>query len=54
LYHFTTEVARVNIQKEGRWEAAEQPDVQVMETSKEKLWDDHPDTLTSMHKFALN
>ena len=29
---------------QGRWEAAEELDVQVMETSKKKLGADHPDT----------
>ncbi|KGO56393.1 Tetratricopeptide-like helical [Penicillium expansum] len=38
---------------EGRWEEAEQLDVQVMETRKIKLGVDHPDTLTSMANLAL-
>ncbi|KAJ5429553.1 hypothetical protein N7491_006569 [Penicillium cf. griseofulvum] len=37
---------------EGRWEEAEQLEVQVMETRKTKLGDDHPDTLTSMANLA--
>jgi hypothetical protein len=37
---------------QGRWEEAEQLDVQVMETSKKKLGDDHPSTLTSMANLA--
>ncbi|KAJ5112223.1 hypothetical protein N7532_000268 [Penicillium argentinense] len=37
---------------EGRWEEAEQLDVQVMETSKAKLGVDHPDTLMSMSNLA--
>jgi hypothetical protein len=32
----------------GQWDAAEELDVQVMETSKKKLGGDHPDTLTTM------
>ncbi|KAJ6109868.1 hypothetical protein N7486_002103 [Penicillium sp. IBT 16267x] len=38
--------------KQGRWEEAEQLDVQVMETRKTKLGEDHPDTLTSMANLA--
>ncbi|KAJ5144433.1 hypothetical protein N7476_004949 [Penicillium atrosanguineum] len=34
--------------KQGRWKEAEQLEVQVMETSKTKLGEDHPDTLTIM------
>jgi hypothetical protein len=37
---------------EGRWEEAEQLEVQVMETRKMKLGEDHPDTLTSMASLA--
>lgn len=37
---------------EGRWEDAEQLEVQVMETRKTKLGVDHPDTLTSMANLA--
>ncbi|KAJ6103649.1 hypothetical protein N7486_003871 [Penicillium sp. IBT 16267x] len=37
---------------EGRWEEAEQLEVQVMETSKIKLGEDHPNTLTSMANLA--
>ncbi|OBT39371.1 hypothetical protein VE00_10239 [Pseudogymnoascus sp. WSF 3629] len=37
---------------QGRWDAAEELDVQVMETSKKKLGADHPDTLTSMANLA--
>ncbi|KAJ5960017.1 uncharacterized protein N7479_007167 [Penicillium vulpinum] len=44
-------LARVHYD-EGRWEAAEQLEVQVMETSKTKLGEDHPDTLTSMANLA--
>ncbi|KAF7515022.1 hypothetical protein PCG10_004064, partial [Penicillium crustosum] len=36
----------------GRWEEAEQLQVQVMETSKTKLGVDHPSTLTSMANLA--
>ena len=37
---------------QGRWEAAEELFVQVMETRKKKLGADHPDTLTSMANLA--
>src|SRR5438105_4133496 len=37
---------------QGRWEAAEELEVQVMETRKKKLGADHPDTLTSMANLA--
>ncbi|KAH8882111.1 hypothetical protein GQ53DRAFT_753939 [Thozetella sp. PMI_491] len=37
---------------QGRWEEAEKLDVQVMETSQNKLGADHPDTLTSMNNLA--
>ncbi|KAJ5623935.1 hypothetical protein N7510_000244 [Penicillium lagena] len=37
---------------EGRWEEAEQLDVQVLETRKTKLGEDHLDTLTSMASLA--
>jgi hypothetical protein len=38
---------------QGRWDEAEQLEVQVMETRKTKLGADHPDTLTSMANLAL-
>ena len=38
---------------QGRWEAAEELQVQVMETRKNKLGADHPDTLTSMNNLAF-
>jgi hypothetical protein len=38
---------------QGRWDAAEELDVQVMETRKTKLGVDHPDTLTSMNNLAF-
>ncbi|KAM7210480.1 hypothetical protein V8F06_014131, partial [Rhypophila decipiens] len=38
---------------QGRWDDAEKLEVQVMETSKTKLWADHPDTLTSMNNLAF-
>ncbi|KAJ5393627.1 uncharacterized protein N7487_011268 [Penicillium crustosum] len=44
-------LARVHYD-EGRWEAAEQLELQVMETRKTKLGEDHPDTLTSMANLA--
>ncbi|KAF3007144.1 hypothetical protein E8E15_000324 [Penicillium rubens] len=37
----------------GLWDEAEQLEVQVMETRKTKLGEDHPDTLTSMANLAL-
>ena len=37
---------------QGRWDAAEELEVQVMETSKKKLGADHPDTLTSIANLA--
>jgi DNA-binding transcriptional regulator YiaG len=37
---------------QGRWDAAEELEVQVMETSKKKLGADHPDTLASMNNLA--
>ncbi|KAI2669860.1 hypothetical protein LCP963914a_9880 [Penicillium roqueforti] len=39
--------------KQGLWDEAEQLEVQVMETRKTKLGEDHPDTLTSMANLAL-
>ncbi|KAF2818698.1 hypothetical protein CC86DRAFT_237739, partial [Ophiobolus disseminans] len=38
---------------QGRWDAAEELEVQVMETCKKKLGADHPSTLTSMANLAL-
>lgn len=38
---------------EGRWKEAEELQVQVMETRKKVLGEEHPDTLTSMHNLAL-
>jgi hypothetical protein len=40
-------------QKQGRLDAAEELEVQVMETSKKKLGADHPSTLTSMNNLAF-
>ena len=37
----------------GRWEEAEQLDVQVMETRKTKLGADYPDTLMSKANLAV-
>ncbi|KAF1968793.1 hypothetical protein BU23DRAFT_479048 [Bimuria novae-zelandiae CBS 107.79] len=37
---------------QGRWDAAEELFVQVMETFKKKLGADHPSTLTSMANLA--
>jgi hypothetical protein len=39
--------------REGRWQEAEQLELQVIETSKTKLGADHPDTLTSMANLAF-
>lgn len=36
----------------GRWREAEQLEVQMMETRKRVLGQEHPDTLTSMHNLA--
>jgi hypothetical protein len=38
---------------QGRWEEAEELEVQVMESRKTKLGADHPDTLTSMANLAI-
>ena len=38
---------------QGRWEAADELEVQVMETRKRKLGADHPSTLTSMNNLAF-
>ncbi|KAJ6102594.1 hypothetical protein N7486_005021 [Penicillium sp. IBT 16267x] len=38
---------------QGLWEEAEQLEVQVMKTSKTKLGEDHPDTLSSMANLAF-
>jgi hypothetical protein len=48
----STAMLAIAYRLEGRWEEAEQLDVQVMETSKTKLGADHPDTLTSMANLA--
>jgi hypothetical protein len=37
---------------QGRWDAAEELEVQVMEARKKKLGEDHPHTLTSMASLA--
>ena len=44
----------VAYQLEGRWEEAEQLEVQVMEISKTKLGADYPDTLSSIANLAAN
>ena len=38
---------------QGRWDAAQELDVQVMETSKKKLGADHPFTLSSINNLAF-
>ncbi|KAJ5346181.1 hypothetical protein N7452_004185, partial [Penicillium brevicompactum] len=45
-------LARVHYD-EGCWEEAKQLEIQVMETRKTKLGEDHPDTLASMANLAL-
>ncbi len=37
---------------QGRWDEAEKLEVQVMETTKRVLGEEHPDTLTSMANLA--
>ena len=37
---------------QGRWKEAEELDVQVMQTRKRRLGEEHPDTLTSMANLA--
>jgi hypothetical protein len=37
---------------QGRWDAAEELEVQVMEIRKKKLGADHPDTLCSIANLA--
>ncbi|GLA56321.1 hypothetical protein AnigIFM63604_008383 [Aspergillus niger] len=39
---------------QGRWEKAQQLKMQVMETRRIKLGEDHPDTLTSMVNLAFS
>jgi hypothetical protein len=41
-------------QIQGRWKEAEKLSVQVMETKKRVLRQEHPDTLTSMANLAHN
>jgi hypothetical protein len=38
---------------QGRWKEAEELGVQVMETRKTALGEEHPDTLTSMNNLAF-
>ncbi|KAI0615824.1 TPR-12 multi-domain protein, partial [Pyrenophora tritici-repentis] len=38
---------------QGRWKEAEELQVQVLQTSKRVLTDEHPDTLSSMNNLAL-
>ena len=38
---------------QGRWKEAEELGVQVMETRKRMLGEEHPSTLTSMHNLAF-
>jgi len=38
---------------QGRWKEAEELEVQVMETRKRVLGEEHPDTLTSMANLAF-
>jgi tetratricopeptide (TPR) repeat protein len=48
----STAMLAVAYRLEGRWEEAEQLQVQVLETCKTKLGSGHPDTLTSMANLA--
>ena len=43
----------VTYQNQGRWDEAEELQVQLVKTSKTKLGADHPDTLTIMANLAL-
>jgi tetratricopeptide (TPR) repeat protein len=43
----------LTLQDDGRYEEAEELEVQVMQTTKRVLGDEHPDTLTSMANLAL-
>ncbi|KAJ5496696.1 hypothetical protein N7463_008683 [Penicillium fimorum] len=47
------EAEKLQAQNQGRWEETEKLEVQVMETRKTKLGDDHPDTLASMTNLAF-
>jgi hypothetical protein len=38
---------------QGRWKEAEELEMQVMETRKKVLGQEHPDTLTSMNNLAF-
>jgi hypothetical protein len=38
---------------QGRWKEAEELQMQVMQTRKRVLGDEHPDTLLSMHNLAF-
>jgi hypothetical protein len=40
-------------QNQGRWNEAEQLELEVMESRKKKLGPEHPDTLTSMANLAF-
>ena len=40
-------------QNQGRWDEAEKLQVQVMETTKRMLGEEHPSTLTSMANLAV-
>ncbi|KAL4946533.1 P-loop containing nucleoside triphosphate hydrolase protein [Aspergillus oleicola] len=48
----STAMLAVAYRREGKWEEAEQLEVQVMEMSKTKLGADHPNTLASMGNLA--
>lgn len=48
----STTMLAIAYRLEGRWEEAEKLFVQVIETSKTKLGEDHPSTLTSMASLA--
>jgi hypothetical protein len=48
----STAMLAIAYRNQGRWEEAEQMEIQVMETRKTKLGEDHPSTLTSMASLA--
>ncbi|KAF1975254.1 hypothetical protein BU23DRAFT_435962, partial [Bimuria novae-zelandiae CBS 107.79] len=43
----------MTLYSDGRYEEAEELEVQVMETRKRVLGEEHPDTLTSMNNLAF-
>ncbi|KAK5805751.1 hypothetical protein VI817_000009 [Penicillium citrinum] len=49
----STEMLAGAYRNHGQWEEAEQLEVQVLNSRKTKLGEDHPNTLTSMANLAL-